>query len=341
MINNQSYYTGKTILVTGGVGSIGSELVQQLLKLNPHQIRILDNRETEIFHMQHLLREHHNIRYLVGDVRDRERLERAATGANIIFHTAALKHVPSCEYNPSDAVKTNILGTQNVIDAAISQKVEKVIFISTDKAVNPSNTMGATKLVAERLMLNAQISSPHTKFASVRFGNVLNSRGSVIPLFINYIENKKPIPLTHPDMDRFFMPLEHAINLVLEAGKRAEGREIFILKMDACTIKDLAETVRNHFITKGTITTSECPIVTIGLRPGEKMSESLMTEEEAQIAEETDSMFIIRPLMELPHMPVPTMTNLKKTNPSTYNSRTARHLTQDEIKKILTRHNIL
>ncbi|MFH1916026.1 MAG: polysaccharide biosynthesis protein [Nanoarchaeota archaeon] len=340
-MNINEFYKNKTILVTGGVGYIGSALVKQLLQFQPHQIRIFDNRETELFHSQHLLKEHHNVRYLVGDVRDKERVMYAAAGCDIVFHAAALKHVPSCEYNPSDAVKTNILGTQNVIEAAMSQSVKKVIFISTDKAVNPTNTMGATKLVAERLMLNAQVSSPITKFSCVRFGNVLNSRGSVIPLFESYIVSKQPIPLTHEHMDRFFMPTDDAINLILESGSHAEGKEIFILKMAALKIKDLAEVIREHHIDKGTIGKNESPIVITGVRPGEKLSENLMTDEEARVAEEQENMFIIRPELELPHVTTTTSNGKARLDESKYNSHKATHLTKQEIKKLLTQHKIL
>ncbi|MFH1400763.1 MAG: polysaccharide biosynthesis protein, partial [Nanoarchaeota archaeon] len=194
----KAFYQDKTILVTGGIGSIGGEIVAQILTYQPKQLRILDTRETEIFNLQNTLKHHPNIRFLVGDVRDKDRMIHACKGVDIMFHAAALKHVGSCEYNPAEAVKTNVLGTQNAIDAALANNVDRFIMISTDKAVSPTTTMGATKLVAERLTLNAHLSSPHTKFSCVRFGNVLNSRGSVIPLFVEQILKKQPITITHP-----------------------------------------------------------------------------------------------------------------------------------------------
>ncbi|MFH1400963.1 MAG: polysaccharide biosynthesis protein, partial [Nanoarchaeota archaeon] len=191
--------------------------------------------------------------------------------------------------------------------------------------------------------LNAHLSSPHTKFSCVRFGNVLNSRGSVIPLFVEQILKKQPITITHPDMDRFFISIQQAVNLVLEAARRSEGKEIFILKMQACKIKDLAEAIKEHYVETGVITAKDCPITTVGIRPGEKMSELLMTEEEAVVVEETDDMLIIRPRLEVPHLPV----DLLVTNPETHNkngivnSRYAPHLTKAQIKSILKDTHII
>src|SRR3989338_431521 len=190
-----SLFRNKAILVTGGVGSIGSEIVNQLLTHKPRQIRVFDNRETELFHMQHRLDRHENLRFLLGDIRDKDRLKMAMENVDFVFHAAALKHVPSCEYNPFEAVKTNVYGTQNVIESAISANVERVINISTDKVTNTINTMGATKLLAERQTTSAQFfkGNKRTLFVSVRFGNVLNSRGSTIELVKNQIANESPV----------------------------------------------------------------------------------------------------------------------------------------------------
>ncbi|MBU1976225.1 MAG: polysaccharide biosynthesis protein, partial [Nanoarchaeota archaeon] len=290
----KEFFKGKDIIVTGGIGSIGSEVVVQLLKYEPRQVRIFDNRETEIFHMQHLLKNHKNVRYLVGDVREKDRLRKAFAGCDIVFHAAALKHVPSCEYNPFEAVKTNILGTQNVIEAAIEEGVRKVIFISTDKAVNPINTMGASKLLAEKLMLNANISgNKDTIFSCVRFGNVLNSNGSVIPLFKNQIENGGPVTLTHGDMRRFFISIPQAIDLVLRAAHKAKGREIFVLKMQGCKVKDLAEVIINEYAPTIGKKPEDIKIETVGLRAGEKIDELLISEEELEITSEDEDLFVI------------------------------------------------
>jgi len=330
----KNFYQGKDILVTGGVGSIGSEIVQELLSFSPRQVRILDNRETEIFHMGHLLKEHKNVRYLVGDVRDVERVRKAVSGCHIVFHAAALKHVPSCEYNPFEAVKTNVLGTQNVIDASMKEGVERVIFISTDKAVNPTNTMGATKLLAERLMLNAQISSPKTRFSCVRFGNVLDSQGSVVPLFKKQIADGGPLTITHAEMRRFFINIPAAVRLVLESCERMKGGEIFLLKMKAFMIKDLAEVLIQERAQE------EVVIDLIGLRPGERVDEMLMTEEEAEIAIEDNGMFVIKSDIEAPHF-VKKGEHGKGAKQQEYHSKFAPLLSQADIKKMLKDANIL
>ena len=222
----QNIFKNKTIIVTGGVGSIGSEIVRQLLKYSPKQIRIFDNRETELFHMQHELKDI-RLRFLLGDIRDKERLIMAMENVDIVFHAAALKHVPSCEYNPFEAVKTNVYGTQNIIDAALAANVKKVVNISTDKVTNTINTMGATKLLAERLISSAQYfkGNKRTIFSSVRFGNVIGSRGSVIDLFKKQIENGSSITITDPNMTRFIMSLRQAVQLVLETANEMQGGE--------------------------------------------------------------------------------------------------------------------
>src|SRR3989344_4252764 len=224
-------FEGKDILVTGGCGSIGSEIVKQLLKYNPKKIRVMDNNESNLFYLGQELNTD-KVRLLIGDVRDRNRVYRAMKGVDIVFHAAALKHVPLCEYNPFEAVSTNVVGTENMISAAIDNGVEKFIGISTDKAVNPINTMGATKLLSEKIIIDTSLSEMRTKFCCVRFGNVLDSVGSVIPIFKKQIKNKGPLTITDKNMTRFFMTMPDAINLVLKASEITEGGEIFILKMD-------------------------------------------------------------------------------------------------------------
>ncbi|MCL2116405.1 MAG: polysaccharide biosynthesis protein, partial [Methanobrevibacter sp.] len=242
----ESFYKGKKILVTGGSGSIGSEIVEKLVSLPVDSIRVFDNNETALFDLETDLNSP-KIRTLIGDIRDLERLNRAFEDIDIVFHAAALKHVPLCEFNPFDAVKTNVVGTQNVLDAAINCDVAKVILVSTDKAVNPINVMGATKLLAERLILsaNSYAGNKRTIFSCVRFGNVLNSRGSVIPLFKKQIKNGGPVTITDPDMTRFIMHISDAADLILKSGQKAIGGEIFILKMSAVKITDLANAMIN------------------------------------------------------------------------------------------------
>jgi FlaA1/EpsC-like NDP-sugar epimerase len=237
-----SFYQNKTILITGGVGSIGSEIVRSILVYNPEAVRVLDSNETGLFDLEQELQSE-KIRPFVGDVKDKERLRRAIEDVDIVFHAAALKHVPLCEYNPFEAAKTNVLGTQNLIDVAMDEEVGKLITISTDKAVNPVNVMGATKLLAERLTVSANFykGERKTAFSCVRFGNVLDTRGSVIPLFRKQIQNGGPLTVTDLNMTRFMMSIPKAVELVLKASEMAEGGEIFILKMLALRIGDLAE----------------------------------------------------------------------------------------------------
>lgn len=323
-----NYYEGKDILVTGGVGSIGSQLVKQLVELNPKKIRVLDQNESGLFYLQQELKEHPNIRYLLGDIRNRERIEKAVKGVDIIFHSAALKHVPACEYDPIEAVYTNILGTQNIIDAARNECIERCIAISTDKAVNPSNTMGATKLLSEKLMSTASYAETDTIFSCVRFGNVLRSNGSVIPLFKSQIEQNQPVTVTSETMTRFFMSLGEAVSLVLEAGVKARGKEIFILKMKALKIIDLAQAMIE-------LSSKDIPIKVIGKRPGEKEHELLLTDEEAKRTHSEEKIFVLHPEIHTPHY----HQDFKQDKPileEEYNSHKAKHLTKEEIKRILT-----
>jgi FlaA1/EpsC-like NDP-sugar epimerase len=329
------FYQNKKILVTGGVGSIGSNLVRKLLELDPAIIRVFDNNETGLFDLEQELQSP-KIRTLLGDIRDKDRLSMAMNGIDIVFHASALKHVPLCEYNPFDAVKTNVLGTQNVLEAALSNEVRKVINVSTDKAVNPTNVMGATKLLAERLTISANYYSGNKKtiFSSVRFGNVLNSRGSVIPLFKKQIRGGGPVTITDKRMTRFFMEISAASDLILRAGEIAKGREIFILKMPALRIADLAEAMIAEFALHKP---EEISIKIIGKRSGEKLDEDLMAEEEAERAYERDDMILIVPHTLSHESPLdPAMTKgFKKTTRQSFSSQNARLVDKDEIRRIL------
>lgn len=284
-------FRGKTILVTGGTGSIGREIVSQLLACDPAAIRILSRNENNQFAMWNALQHHPNVRFLLGDIRDRERLMRAVEGVQIVFHAAALKHVPLCEYNPFEAVKTNVLGTQHLIEAALDHDVERLIAINTDKSVSPINTMGATKLLAEKLVSAATLyKGPHpTICANVRFGNVIGSNGSVLPMFVEQARRGGPLTVTDAGMVRFFMTIPQAVSLVLDAAVAATGGETFILRMPVMRVLDLARAVAD-LLAPG----MDLPIVTTGVRPGEKLHEELMTSEEALLAEELDSMYVVR-----------------------------------------------
>ena len=245
-----SFYKDKIILVTGGCGSVGTEIVKQLLNYNPKRVRILDQNESGLFQLKEKLSSYKNTRYLVGNIRDKDRLRRAIEGVDIVFHAAALKHVPLCEYNPYEAIQSNVMGTQNLIEVSREQGVKKVIAISTDKAVNPINTMGATKLLSEKLILTGEEGIYPTVFSCVRFGNVLNSDGSVVPIFKRQIKKGGPVTVTSEDMTRFFMSMHDAVSLVLKSGAITNGGEILILKMECLKIMDLAKVMIDELAPK-------------------------------------------------------------------------------------------
>ena len=288
-------FKDKKIMVTGGTGSIGSEIVRRVLQYGPEVVRILSRDESKQFDLEQELGTRENVRFLIGDVRDKDRLDRAFEDIDIVFHAAAMKHVPACEYNPFEAVKTNVVGTQNVIDAAFDNNVGKVIAISTDKAASPINTMGATKLLAEKLIIDANFYKGHRKtvFSCVRFGNVMGSRGSVIPLFEKQIKNGGPVTVTDPEMTRFMMTIPQAVNLVFKATKMTQGGEIFIFKMPVVKLGDMANVMINNLAPIYGYKPEDIQIDTIGIRNGEKMYEHLMNEEEARYAYETKDMFVV------------------------------------------------
>ena len=323
MLND--FYKGKKVLVTGGSGSIGQKIVKELLKYDVDVVRVLDNNETALFDLENDLNSS-KIRTFVGDIRDYKRLERAFKDIDIIFHAAAYKHVPLCEYNPMDAVKTNVGGTQNIIDAAIACDVKKVILISTDKAVNPVNVMGATKLLAERLMTssNAYSGADGTKFSCVRFGNVLNSRGSVIPVFKKQIKNGGPVTITDEGMTRFIMHIHEAAKLILTAGSLSEGSEIFILKMPSVRVPDLAEAMIEYYAPRYGFDVEDIDVKIIGKRIGEKLHEELMTPDEILYAEDNGELFIIRK-------------EINENHPDfIYNSSEIEQLSKKDILKVLS-----
>ena len=290
------FYAGKQVLVTGGTGSIGSVIVRRLLEMKPGVVRILSRDETRQYEMQHELGERADTRYLIGDVRDEQRLKRAMEGVQIVFHAAALKHVPSCEYNPFEAVRTNVQGTQNVINAALDAKVQRVIAISTDKAVNPINVMGATKLLAEKLIVTANNWIKDVRFCCVRFGNVLGTRGSIVPTFARQIEQGGPVTITDPNMTRFMMTVTDAIDLCLEAGEMCRGGEIFTLKMPSLLVSDLVEVLVEELAPRSGHDPDAIVRQLIGARPGEKKDEELLGQDEALRVEELERMLVVRPL---------------------------------------------
>ena len=291
----ENIFKDKKILVTGGTGSIGSEIVRRVLQYDPKVVRILSRDESKQFDLEQEIGDLENVRFLIGDVRDCDRLKRAFEDIDIVFHTAAMKHVPACEYNPFEAIKTNVVGTQNVIDAALENGVEKVIGISTDKAASPINTMGATKLLAEKLIIDANFYKGHRKtmFSCVRFGNVMGSRGSVIPLFEKQIKNGGPVTVTDPEMTRFMMTIPQAVDLVFKATQNAQGGEIFIFKMPVVKLGDMANVMIEYLAPIYGYKPEAIQIDIIGIRNGEKVYEHLMNEEEARYAYETEDMFVV------------------------------------------------
>lgn len=330
----ENMFAKKNILVTGGTGSIGSEIVRRVLQYKPNVVRILSRDEAKQFDQMQEFRDCDNIRFLIGDVRNKDRLTRAFENIDIVFHAAAMKHVPACEYNPFEAVSTNVIGTQNVIDVALENEVEKVIVISTDKAANPINTMGATKFLAEKLVSDTYYFTWHkkTKFSCVRFGNVVGSRGSVIPLFQKQIKKGGPLTVTDQDMTRFIMSIPQAVDLVFKATEISKGGETFILKMPVVKIGDLIRAMVEYYAPKYGYKCSDIGIENIGIRDGEKMHEHLMTEDESQHAYENDDMFIVLPRSVVPDY---RQTGVVKTIPGNYSSDKAELLSVEDIKKLL------
>ncbi|MFU1796327.1 UDP-N-acetylglucosamine 4,6-dehydratase family protein [Paenibacillus azoreducens] len=331
-------FKDKTILVTGGTGSIGSEIVRCILRENPKVVRIYSRDESKQFALQQEFEAYKNVRYLIGDIRDKERLSYAAEGVDFIFHAAALKHVPACEYNPMEAVKTNVLGVQNVIEVAIEHNIEKMVAISTDKVVNPTNTMGATKLLSEKLISAANMykGSKRTIFSCVRFGNVMGSRGSVIPLFKDQILKGHDITVTHKEMTRFMMSIPQAAELVLKAAEQAYGGEVFVLKMPVLKIMDLAVALIKSFEnTDGSFYNGR--ILEIGIRPGEKLYEELMTLEESERAFENDHMYVITSPFQNESLGYE---GFHKAKYMGYSSMNAPQLQLEEIDKLLNKYGL-
>ena len=286
----KNYYQNKSILITGAAGSIGLTLVEKMLEYDPKVIRLFDNNENGLFNLRQRFSgdSANKVRFLLGDIRNLTRLQYAFKDIDIVIHAASYKHVLECEYNPLDAVETNIIGTANVIQAAISQNVKKVIFTSSDKAANPSNTMGTTKLLAEKLMIAANDYGARTTiFSCCRFGNVVGTSGSVIPLFRRKILEERKVPITDPAMTRFMISRNTAIDLVLKTGILSEGGEIFIFKMPVVNISDLADAMIGKY--------GSAKKEIIGKKPGEKMYEEIMTDEEMSRAYEGEDMYVIFP----------------------------------------------
>jgi UDP-N-acetylglucosamine 4,6-dehydratase len=277
---------GSTILVTGGTGSFGHAFVERVIDCWPDAtVRVYSRDELKQSQMRDRFGDR-QVRYLIGDVRDRARMTRAVEGADIIVHAAAMKQVPACEYNPFEAVRTNVLGAQHVVDAAIDAKVRRVVALSTDKAVNPVNLYGATKLCAEKIFVqgNAYAAQGNTRLACVRYGNVVGSRGSVVPVFQDQLERDGRITITDERMTRFWITLPQAVDLVLYALENMEGGEVFVPKIPSMQVIDLARAIA-----------PDVPHELIGIRPGEKLHEILITPDEARHAIDAGEVFVVFP----------------------------------------------
>ena len=274
----------KTVLVTGGTGSFGKKFIQQALALGVKKIVVFSRDELKQYEMKQEFTDE-RIRFFIGDVRDKDRLYRAFDGVDFVIHAAAMKHVDACEYNPFEAIKTNIHGAQNIIEAAIDCDVEKVIALSTDKACSPVNLYGATKLASDKLFVaaNAYVGEKKTRFAVVRYGNVVGSRGSVVPFF-KKIKETGVVPVTDERMTRFWITLDKGVNFVLKSLEQMHGGEIFVPKIPSMSVMDLAKAIA-----------PECKIEIVGIRPGEKLHEAMIMEDDARHTLEFDDYYLIQP----------------------------------------------
>lgn len=279
-------WTDQVVLVTGGTGSFGKKFVEIMLReFRPQKLIVFSRDELKQHEMRASGLDHSSLRYFLGDVRDRERLQRAFSGVTVVVHAAALKQVPACEYNPFEAIQTNIMGGKNVIDAAIDCGVRRILALSTDKAVNPVNLYGATKLCAEKMFVqaNAYSGAQKTRFSCVRYGNVVGSRGSVIPTFLAQRARGR-LTITDAGMTRFWITLEQGVRFVIRCIEQMHGGEIFVPKIPSMKLLDMAQAIA-----------PDCQIDCVGIRPGEKMHEVLLSEDEARNAIETKEMFVLQP----------------------------------------------
>ena len=330
-------FENKKILITGGTGSLGKALTKRLLESKVDTIRIFSRNESKQVDMENELSDS-RLRFLIGDVRDRDRLETALEDIDIVFHVAALKHVPRIEYNPFESIKTNVIGSQNVIDAALKQNVEKAICISTDKAVSPLNTYGATKLLMEKLFITAnnfmQLPRHRTKFLAIRYGNVFGSSGSIIPTFLKQIKNGGKITVTDTRMTRFSITMEQALDFILDCTVTGKQSEIYIPKLKGYSIELIIETFRDLY---------EVEIENIGLRPGEKFHEVLISKDESPYSWNLGDKFMItnpskkdEEVLEAYSGKIEKNTEIKE-----YSSEHVEKLTVNEIKELIQKYENL
>ena len=331
-------FEGKKILITGGTGSLGQALTKQLLKLDVDTIRIFSRNENKQVTMDSEISDD-RLRFFIGDVRDYSRLTRALENIDIVFHTAALKHVPVVEYNPFEAIKTNVIGSQNLIDACLHEDVEISVGVGTDKAVSPLNTYGATKLLMEKLFVTAQNyldpNRHRTKFISLRYGNVLGSSGSVVPIFINQIKTQKKITITHPEMTRFSITMNEALNFILNSTINGKGSEIFVPKLKAYSIMDVKDALQELLGDFGE--------EKISIRPGEKIHETLINAEEMRSTWEEGSTYAILNTAFFPEEEIrshyPKMKKVKNQNQ--YSSDLVEKISKSELKNLIQQTELI
>jgi FlaA1/EpsC-like NDP-sugar epimerase len=341
----RDYLRGKHVLVTGACGTVGQRLVEQLLSaFEVGAFTCLDNNESELMFLEERQSARRNARFVLCDIRDLPSLLRETRRVNVLFHAAAYKHVNLCERSPLEAIQTNVLGVQNIVQAAIENGVERLVFASSDKAVNPTNVMGTSKLMGERLVTAAALHPDHSGaiFLSTRFGNVLGSRGSVIPIFRDQISRGGPLTLSDPGMTRFIMSLGEAVRLVIESIALAQPGDVLITKMPAIRISDLAEVMVREFAPRCGRDPKEIEIRVVGRRPGEKLYEELMNEEETRRSWELEKYYVVRPALVLPNDDI---TAYQAREPPAverpYNSSNVAPLSQKELTAFLSENRLL
>tara|TARA_Y100000590_G_scaffold43848_1_gene46699 strand:+ start:21786 stop:22790 length:1005 start_codon:yes stop_codon:yes gene_type:complete len=331
-------FKNKKILITGGTGSLGNALTKRLLDDGADTVRIFSRNESKQLEMESKFNDE-RLRFLIGDVRDYERLERAVEDVDIVFHAAALKHVPVIEYNPFEAIKTNILGSQNVINACLHENVERAICVGTDKAVSPLNTYGATKLLMEKLFVTAKNylnkERHETKFVALRYGNVLGSSGSVIPKFIEQIKNKEKITITDPNMTRFSISMDEALDFILKAAEVGKGSEIFVPKLRAYSIIDVKDALFDLL--------GKTEEETIGIRPGEKLNEILVNQDEMNYCWDYKDMYLlVNPSVQRFISSLDDFSEKKKIeNIDVYSSDNVPKIPKDELKQIIVNSGLI
>ncbi|MDG6981180.1 MAG: polysaccharide biosynthesis protein [Nitrososphaerota archaeon] len=324
---SKDLYRGATILITGGTGSVGLELTKAVIGHGPREVRIFSNDENGLFEARSIFGNDVPVKYHLGDVRDPRSIERAIAGCDLVFHAAALKHVDFCEMNPYEAISTNIIGAQNVIELARKERVDKLVYVSTDKAVNPVSAMGATKLLSERLTVNAGLQYDAGIFCCVRFGNILGSRGSVLTIFDRQVREGKRVTITNPRMTRFIMLPSEAAGLILHAAEMAKPSETYVLKMPAVRVKDLAEASIEFFCRRYGRNPADYRVEEIGANPEEKIHEELMTDAEQARSSLKGDFYVI---------PSPgSGGNQKASAARGYSSESAKMLSKQEIVRVI------